>query len=78
MTRTLRFGYDSASPRLQSRINHVVGRRHTHAGYDRCMELAAQDFARHVAAEVSPKLRGKPQVTFSASAPRFGKRLPSR
>lgn len=54
MTKTLRFGFDSASPRIASRIDRFVVRRHTRAGYDRCMELAAQDYARHVALQVSP------------------------
>lgn len=76
MTKTLRFGFDSASPRIASRIDRHVIRRHTAAGYDRCMELAAIDFARHVAAEVTPKLAGKPQVTYRADAPGFGKRQP--
>jgi hypothetical protein len=74
MSRTLYFG--SKDLRLASRIDRHIIRRHTPAGYDRLMDLAAQDFARHVAAEVSPGRHHvfMPRVTFAATAPRFGKR----
>lgn len=71
MTRTLRFGFDSAAPRLQSRIGYVT-RRRTHMGYDALM--AADDFSRHVALEVSPKLARKTYVTFVPRSVPFGKR----
>lgn len=77
MTKTLRFGYDSASPRIASRIDRHVIRRHTSCGYDRLQELAQLDYARHVAYAVSPgqqRSPSKPQVTYAASAPGFGKR----
>ena len=74
MSRTTYIG--SQDLRLQSRIDRHVIRRHTPCGYDRMMELAAQDFARHVAFDVSPGRHHqfKPLVTFVESAPRFGKR----
>lgn len=73
MARTLRFG-SNAAPRLTSRIDRFVVRRHTSVGYDRLAELALADHARQVALEVTPHLTGKPLVTFAANAPRFGKR----
>jgi cytosine/adenosine deaminase-related metal-dependent hydrolase len=59
--------------RLQYRIDRHIIRLHTPAGYDRCMELAAQDFARHVAEQVSPKL--EPRVAFAARSAIFGRRM---
>jgi hypothetical protein len=74
MSRTLYFG--SKDLRLASRIDRHIIRRHTPAGYDRLMELARIDFARHVAQEVSPGRHHVflPRVTFASTAPRFGKR----
>ena len=50
----------------------MVIRRHTPDAYKAA--LAAEDYAFQVAREVSPTLAGRPQVTFAATAPRFGKR----
>lgn len=72
MARTLRYG-SRTTDTIAARITKHVVRRHTPAGYDRCMELAAQDFARHVALEVSPKLN-RPYVHYVPSAPGFGQR----
>lgn len=75
MSRTLRYGTNE--PRLTSRIDRHVVRRRTPCGYDRVMQLAAQDFARHVAAEVSPGNKGaapKPTIHFQPHAKPFGKR----
>lgn len=72
MTRTLRYGYDSASPRLASRIDRMAIRRHTHDAYRAA--LAAEDFSRQVAQEVSPKLAAPRQVVGGIPAKPFGKR----
>lgn len=75
MSRTLRFG--TINPRLTSRIDRHVVRRRTPCGYDRVMQLAAQDYARHVAEQVTPKLAeepSKPKITFAPHAKPFGKR----
>ena len=74
MSKTLRFG-TRVNPVLTSRIDRHVIRRHTTCGYDRTMELAAQDFARHVAWEVTPYLAGKPKVRYNGPAKPFGKRI---
>lgn len=73
MSRTLRYG-SNAEPRLSSRIDRFIVRRNTTVGYDRVMELAQLDYARHVAAEVTPKMAGMPQVRYASNAPGFGKR----
>lgn len=73
MGKTLRYG-SNAAPRLSSRIDRFVVRRHTTCGYDRVMELAQLDYARHVAAEVTPKMASMPQVRYADTAPGFGKR----
>jgi hypothetical protein len=77
MSRTLHYGTRTHSdPRAQlaGRIEKHVIRRHTSCGYDRMMGLAAQDYARHVALEVTPHLEGKPQVTFQPRSAIFGQR----
>jgi len=76
MSKTLYYGSRNAGrAELAARIDKHVIRRHTAAGYDRCMELAAQDYARHVARDVSPKLAAKPQVTFQPRSAVFGRRM---
>lgn len=73
MSRTLRFGYDSAAPRIQSRIDRFVVRKHTSAAYDG-MEQAANDYARKVAFEVSPGQKRAPRPVGGIPAVPFGKR----
>jgi hypothetical protein len=76
MAKTLRFGSNSVS----SRINDFAVRRRTPASYGRLQELAAADFARHVAWDVTPQLnRGKlvtrpVSLNFVPRAQPFGKR----
>lgn len=75
MSRTLRFGTNN--PRLTSRIDRHVIRRRTPCSYDRVQQLAAQDYARHVAEVVTPKLAEepkKPTIHFQPYAKPFGKR----
>ncbi len=80
MSKTLRFGSRSSRADLEKfmlRVDRHVMRRHTTCGFDRMQELAAQDYARHVALQVTPQMnRNKPVVTFSKGAPGFGKRHP--
>ena len=78
MSKTLYYGSrHQIEASLLARIDRHVTRRHTHAGFDRCMELAAQDFARHVAAEVSPQMGQAtlPSVTFAERSAVFGRRM---
>ena len=49
MSKTLKFGLRAVDSRLSSRIDRHVIRRRTPTSYDRCMQLAEQDFARHAA-----------------------------
>lgn len=76
MSKTLRFGSarNASLADLKARIDRHVIRRHTPCGYDRMMDLAAQDYARHVALEVTPHLKARPQVRYVATAKGFGKR----
>lgn len=83
MSRTLKYGTKpSVDPKLVDRIDRHVVRRHTPAGFDRCMELAALDYAKHVAAYVTRQAMGPAQVArlrpayvpFAAHAKGFGKR----
>ena len=75
MSKTLNYGSRSADREaLAARIDKHVIRRHTRAGYDRCMELSAQDFARHVALDCSPTIAGAPQVTYKDRSVIFGRR----
>ena len=76
MSKTLNYGSRNADRiALAQRIDKHVIRRHTRAGYDRCMELSAQDFARHVALSVSPTIAGAPQVTYRDRSVVFGQRM---
>lgn len=77
MSKTLHFGSRPIDQHIANRIDRHVIRRHTVCGFQRLQELAAEDYARHVAWEVTPGQRRSPslpKVTYAASAPGFGKR----
>lgn len=79
MGKTLKFGSRAVSSSITERMDRHVMRRRTPSSYGRLQELAAADYARHVAWEVTPQLnRNRPLCTFAQSAPPFGKREPSR
>lgn len=79
MGKTLKFGSRAVSSSITERMDRHVMRRRTPSSYGRLQELAAADYARHVAWEVTPQLnRNQPVCTFVPRSAVFGKREPSR